>query len=179
MPKGKPTRKMRQQQLYSLIPTALLQQLAPEQQGQKLVAVYRLYQLSYTSPCLLGDPCPTCARHKECQAENRCNDCLRGRRDDCERQMPAKPAFWSTVRAALRLLENRLAIFIHQNTAIRLTDDAFAHLRDFSCVIDEEVIFQYLAERYIARIAVDKGWGQRKKGIEVGSEALRSRFHYR
>ena len=183
MPTGKPTKRMLRDQLYNLISQKRLQQLGLEQQTQqqpqKKVAVYRLYQLSWDSPCLLADPCPTCAKHKLCHAGDPCNRCLRGRFDDCERATPAKPAFWATVRTAMCLLNWRLATFIHQNTALRLTDDTLAHLRDFSCVIDEEVILEYLAERYIARVAVDKGWGQRRKGREVESEALRSRFHYR
>jgi len=169
-----------QQQLYNLIPADLLQKLVPEPGPQKLVAVYRINQLSWDSPCFLGNPCPTCAPHKECYAGNPCNGCLRGKRYDCDRQTPAKPAFWATIRAALRMIEWRLAIFIHHNTALRLTDDETAHLRDLSCVIDDEVILQYLAQRFLARIAVDKGWGQRKKGTEVPrSEATTHRFHYR
>ncbi len=183
MPTGKPTKRMQRDQLYSLISQKRLQQLGlgphPQQQPQKKVAVYRLYQLSWDSPCLLGSPCPTCAKHKLCHAGEPCSRCLRGRFDDCERATPAKPAFWATVRTAMCLLNWRLATFIHQNTALRLTDDATAHLRDLSSVIDEEVLLLYLAEELRARIAVDKGWGQRRKGKEVESEALRSRFHYR
>ena len=179
MPTGKPSKRMQRERLLGHIPLALLQQLAPEQQPQKLVAVYRMNQLSYDSPCLLGDPCPTCALHKECQAENRCDDCLRGRRRDCERQTPAKPAFWAKRRVALALLHCGLATFIHQHTAVRLTDDETAHLRDLSSVIDEEVVLQYLAQRFLARVAVDGGWGKRRKGKEVELDSLRSHFHYR
>jgi hypothetical protein len=170
---------MLRQRLYNLIPPDLLQQLMPEKQPQKKVAVYRKNQLTWDSPCFLGDPCPTCAQHKQCHAGDPCPGCLRGKIYDCDRATPARPAFWATIRTALCMLEWRLATFIHHNTALRLTDDDTAHLRDLSCVIDEEVILQYLAERFLARIAVDRGWGGRKKGKEVPrSEALRSRFHY-
>ena len=179
MPKGKPSKRMLEYRLNNPIPLAFLQQLAPEPQPQKKVAVYRKNQLSWDSPCFLGDPCPTCAQHKQCHAGNPCPRCLRGKIYDCERATPARPAFWATVRAALCMLEWRLATFIHHNTALRLTDDVTAHLRDLSCDIDEEVILQYLAEHLRARIAVDKGWGSRKEGKQVPrSEALRSRFHY-
>jgi hypothetical protein len=169
----------RQQQLHNLLPGPLLQQLAPEQQPRKIVPVYRLHQLSWDSPCLLGDPCPTCALHKECHAGNRCGDCLRGKRYDCERQTPARPAFWATIRAALHMLEWSLATFIHRNTALRLTDDEIAHLRDESCVIDEEVVLKYILRIYRARIAVDRGWGGRSKASKIPRKLVsRYRFHY-
>ena len=179
MPKGKPSKRMQQYRLNNPIPLDFLQRLAPEPQGQKKVAVYRKNQLSYDSPCLLGDPCPTCAPHKQCHAGNPCPRCLRGKIYDCERATPARPAFWATVRTALCMLEWRLATFVHHNTALRLTDDVTAHLRDLSCDIDEDVVLQYLAEHLRARIAVDKGWGGRKKGTEVPqSELTRHRFRY-
>lgn len=182
MPTGKPTKRMLRERMYGRIPLSVLQQLAPEQpqqQPSQKVAVYRKYQLSLDSPCLLGDACPTCAKHKLCHAGDPCNRCLRGRFEDCERATPARPAFWVRVRTALFMLNWGLAVFIHKNTAIRLTDDSTIHLRDISGEIDEDVILQYLARDRRARIAVDKGWGQRKKGREVESDALRSRFHYR
>jgi len=186
VPTGKPSKRMLRERLVGRIPLALLQQLAPEQQfqkeqqPQKKVAVYRMNQLTWDSPCFLADPCPTCAQHKQCHAGNPCDRCLRGKIYDCERATAARPAFWATVRAAMYMLEWRLATFIHRNTALRLTDDETAHLRDLSCVIDEEVILQYLAERFLARIAVDNGWGKRRTGPEIPlAELMRHRFHYR
>jgi hypothetical protein len=177
--KQAPTVRM-QLPMRNLIPLSLLRQMAPEPQPQKKVAVYRMNQLSWESPCFLGDPCSTCAPHRQCHAGNPCDRCLRGRFQDCERATPARPAFWATIRAAMYMLEWRLATFIHRNTALRLTDDETAHLRDLSCVIDEEVIVQYLAQRFLARIAVDKGWGKRRRGTEIPlAELMRHRFHYR
>lgn len=147
---------------------------------ERIVPVYRVNQFSWNSPCLLGDPCPTCALHRECYAGNPCSRCVRGKGYDCERQTPAEPAFKVTVAAAMRMLEFRIATFIHRSTALRLTDDKLAHLRDQSCVIDEEVILKYILHFYRARIAVDRGWGVRPKAAKVPRAlTLKHRFHYR
>ena len=180
MPTGKPSKRMQRERLLGRIPLALLQQLVPEQQPQKKVAVYRMNQLSWDSPCFLADPCPTCAQHKLCHAGEPCDRCLRGKIYDCERATPARPAFWATIRAAMYLLESGLATFVHRNTALRLTDDKTANLRDISSVVNEEVILQYLSQHFGTRIAVDNAWGARRTGPEVPlADLMRHRFHYR
>jgi len=180
VPTGKPSKRMQRERLLGRIPLALLQQLVPEQQPQKKVAVYRMNQLSWDSPCFLADPCPTCAQHKLCHAGEPCDRCIRGKIYDCERATPARPAFWATIRAAMYLLESGLATFVHRNTALRLTDDKTANLRDISSVVNEEVILQYLSQHFGTRIAVDGAWGTRRTGPEVPlADLMRHRFHYR
>jgi hypothetical protein len=124
----------------------------------QFIPVYRLHQPTLVSPCLLGNLCPTCTLHQKCIAGSYCYHCRRGKPFACERQTPAIPAFTVGVAEALRLVHNREATFIHQNTALQLTFARLTHLRDQSCKVDPEVIFQYAAGSRRARIAVDVGW---------------------
>ena len=126
--------------------------------SQILIAVYRMHQPTLVSPCLLGDPCATCKLHQRCVVGLSCYHCRRGRPFECERQTPARPAFIVDLNEALRLIHNREAVFIHRNTALQLTYPRPAHLRDLSCNVDPEVMFQYVSGWRRARVAVDLGW---------------------
>ena len=126
--------------------------------SQGLVPVYRMCQPISFSACLLGTLCPTCARHRRCVAGHACRDCRRGKPYECERERPAPPAFMVKVREAMRLVEERLASFVHKNTALRLNYPQITNLRDMSAKADERVIYLYVSGSYIARVAIDWGW---------------------
>ena len=126
--------------------------------SQDLVAVYRMCQPISISPCQLGTLCPTCARHRRCVSGYACRECRRGKPYQCEREQPAPPAFMVKVREAMRLVEERLASFVHQNTALRLNYPQITNLRDMSAKADEHVIYLYVSGSYVARVAIDLGW---------------------
>jgi hypothetical protein len=136
-----------------------------------LVPVYRRHQITKVSPCTLGDPCPTCAQHTVCFAGNPCKSCRRGRWHECERASPAQPAFFVKFADAVRLVKNRLAKFIHHNSALQLKYSRLAHLRDASCKVDEHVVFDYAVGVRYARAIIDFGWAPGQ--LEAVTEAFR------
>jgi hypothetical protein len=117
-----------------------------------------MHQPTLISPCVLGDPCPTCALHQRCQAGYACSACRRGKLYQCERESPARPAFTVRINRALQMVFDGTATFIHRNTALQLNYAEIAHLRDQSCRVDENVIFQYASGSRRARIAVNMAW---------------------
>jgi hypothetical protein len=123
----------------------------------QLVPVYRKYQPTWISPCMLGDPCPSCLYHQKCILGDPCTECRRGD-IDCVRKYPAEPAFTVTFRQAIRLLTYREAVFVHRKSAIQLTYSEVAHLRDVSCHVDAYVIHQYARGNRGFRLAVDIAW---------------------
>lgn len=125
----------------------------------QLVPVYRMHQSVFNSPCSLGDPCPTCAKHRLCQGGHYCSDCRRQKLYQCERATPAPPAFVVRVREAMRMVQHSMARFVLQNEALQLNYDQFVHLRDQSCRADEQVIFLYASRSSRARLAMDMAWG--------------------
>lgn len=125
---------------------------------QKLVPVYRMHQPTLTSPCLLGNPCPTCALHQRCQIGFACRACRLGKPYQCEREVPTPPAFTVRIHRALQMVFDGTASFIHRNTALQLNYAEIAHLRDQSCRVDQHVIFDYAAGSRRARLAVNFGW---------------------
>jgi hypothetical protein len=117
-----------------------------------------MHQPTLTSPCLLADPCPTCALHQQCRTGNACSACRRGKPYQCERESPAPPAFTVKLTRALEMVFDGSARFIHGNTALQLNYAEITHLRDLSCKVDEHVIFQYASGSRRARLAVDLAW---------------------
>jgi hypothetical protein len=135
--------------------------IAPK--GQKvpapLIAVYRMHQPTFISPCILGEPCHTCAMHAPCQMGHPCKGCRRGKSYECERAYPAPPAFAVRIAAALQLVRDGAAVFIHQNNALQLTFAKLIHLRDISCKVDGRIIYQYVINSRWVQLAVNLGWG--------------------
>lgn len=126
--------------------------------SEPLIAVYRMHQPTLVSPCIMGEPCRVCALHAPCQAGKPCKGCRRGKAYECERAYPTPPAFAVRVTAALQLVRDGVATFIHKNTALRLNFARLTHLRDLSCKVNGYVIWQYaIGSRYV-RIAVDLAW---------------------
>lgn len=127
--------------------------------SQDLISVYRMHQPTFVSPCILGTPCGICLLHAACQSGEPCEGCRTGIAYECERAYPAAPAFVVNIPAAIRLVKDGFAIFIHRNTALQLTLAQLTYIRDQSCSADEHVIWQYTIGSYRARIAIDLGWG--------------------
>jgi hypothetical protein len=50
------------------------------------------------------------------------------------------------------------AVFIHQNNALQLTFATLTYLRDVSCNVDGNAIWEYIAGSRRVRLAVDLGW---------------------
>jgi len=121
--------------------------------------VYRQHQATMFSPCSAGEQCETCAQHAACRAGKPCRPCRRGKRYECDRWIPAEPAFTLKIRDALTLVRHGLARFINRNTAVQLTYSRLTQLRDRSCKVDERLILEYVAGSRLARAAVDLGWG--------------------
>jgi hypothetical protein len=135
--------------------------------SQKLIAVYRMHQPTLISPCILGDPCRVCALHAPCHSGAPCKGCRRGKAYECERAYPANPAFALKIAAAVQLVRDGLARFIHRNTALQLNFARLTHLRDQSCRVDEHLVWQYSIGSRRARIVVDLGWGLRPTVTKV------------
>lgn len=123
-----------------------------------LVPVYRKHQPTFVSPCFLGEPCPTCAIHAPCLQGQPCKSCRRGKAYQCERAYPAPPAFVVRFRSALQLVRDGAAVFIHQNNALQLTYATLTYLRDVSCNVNGNAIWEYIAGSHRVRLAVDLGW---------------------
>lgn len=106
------------------------------------IPVYRMYQSSMVSPCLIGDPCSVCAAHVECRSGRQCQDCRRGK-TLCLRATPAEPAFTLTFTKAMIFVRHGLATFINGNKALRLTFSKISQLRDQSLKITEQLLIAY------------------------------------
>jgi len=72
---------------------------------------------------------------------------------------------------AVRLVKNRLAKFIHQNSALQLRYSRLMHLRDASLKVDERVVFDYAVGVRYARVIIDFGWAPGH--LEAVTEAFR------
>lgn len=149
--------------------------------SNELVPVYRMHQPSFVSPCILGNPCHTCAIHAYCLSDP-CKDCLQGKTVDCERAYPALPAFAVRIPSAIRLVRDGMAEFIHQNNALRLTFAKITYLRDTSCNINGTAIWEYVAGSNRVKAALYVGWrkniatitcvdGNTASDLEIESEA--------
>ena len=135
--------------------------------SQKLIAVYRMHQPTLVSPCILGDPCRICAFHASCHSGRPCKGCRRGKAYECERAYAADPAFVLKIAAAVQLVKDGLAKFIHRNTALQLNFARLTHLRDQSCRVDEHFVWEYAIGSRRARIAIDLGWGLRPQTTKI------------
>ena len=129
--------------------------------SEPLIPVYRMYQPSLSSPCIMGEPSRTCALHAYCQSGHPCKYCRRGKVFECERAYPTPPAFAVRFAGAVQLVRDGFATFIHQNSALRLTFEKPTHLRDISCKIEEYAMWHYAAGYRFAKVAVNLGWGKR------------------
>lgn len=125
--------------------------------SDELVRVYRMHQPTLVSPCILGEPCYTCAIHAYCLSDP-CRACLQGKTVVCERAYPALPAFLVRIRSAIQLVRNGEAVFIHQNNALQLTFAKLTYLRDTSCNINGTAIWEYVAGSDRVRAALYVGW---------------------
>lgn len=117
-----------------------------------------MHQPTLSSPCIMGEPCPTCALHAQCQSGYPCKSCRRGKVFECERAYPTPPAFVVRIAAALQFVRDGAAVFIHQNNALQLTFARLTYLRDTSCKINGTAIWEYVAGSQRVRIAVNLGW---------------------
>jgi hypothetical protein len=124
----------------------------------KHIGVYRMFQFTRSSPCLLGTPCPACARYTEKVLNQPDRYYYRGAQNICERAVPAPPAFFVTRQQALSLLFNGFALPIHDGWAVQLTFSVVTNLRDASSKADEHLVMAYLAGSYRARIAIEQAW---------------------
>ena len=77
---------------------------------------------------------------------------------ECERAYPTPPAFVVRIAAAVQLVRDGAAVFIHKNNALQLTFARLTYLRDTSCKINGTAIWEYVAGSRRVRIAVDLGW---------------------
>ena len=141
--------------------------------SNELVPVYRMHQPAFVSPCILGDPCPTCAVHAYCMS-NPCKDCLQGKTVGCERAYPAPPAFAVRIPSAIRLVRDGMAEFIHQNNALRLTFAKITYLRDTSCNINGTAIWEYAAGSERVKAALYVGWRNRVATLRCVDDASQS-----
>jgi hypothetical protein len=116
-----------------------------------------MHQPTFVSPCILGEPCHSCAVHAYCLSDP-CRDCRQGKTVQCERAYPAPPAFLVRIRSALQLVRNGEAVFIHQNNALQLTFAKLNYLRDTSCNINGTAIWEYAAGSDRVRAALYVGW---------------------
>jgi hypothetical protein len=123
-----------------------------------------MHQPTLFSPCILGDPCHTCAIHAYCLSDP-CKDCLQGKTVGCERAYPAPPAFAVPVPSAIRLVRDGLAQFIHQNNALQLTFAKITYLRDTSCNINGTAIWDYVAGSHRVKTALYVGWSKNVPNI--------------
>jgi hypothetical protein len=137
--------------------------------SEPLIPVYRKHQPPFVSPCILGEPCPTCAIHAYCQAGHPCKGCRRGRPYECERACPALPAFVVSHRSAIQLVLDGAAVFIHKGNALQLTIEKLAHLRGLTCKIEDVAMFEYAAGSGFIRTAVNMSWGYSIPVITVSS----------
>lgn len=134
---------------------------------QPLIPVYRMHQPILVSPCMLGNPCRVCAIHAHCHAGVPCKGCRRGKAYECERAYPTPPAFVVRIAAALQLVRDGVANFILRNSALQLNFAKLTHLRDVSCNVDGQVIWQYAIGSRCVRIAVNLGWGLPLATVEI------------
>ena len=134
-----------------------------------------MHQPAFVSPCILGDPCRTCAIHAYCLSDP-CKDCLQGKTVVCERAYPAPPAFAVRVASAISLVRDGMAEFIHQNNALRLTFAKITYLRDTSCNINGTAIWEYVAGSERVKAALYVGWRNRVATLRCIDDASQSGF---
>jgi hypothetical protein len=115
----------------------------------------------------MGEPCRVCALHAPCQSGQPCKGCRKGKAYECERAYPTAPAFVVKIAAALQLVHDGVANFIHRNSALQLNFARLTHLRDISCKVDGNVVWQYVIGVRCVQIAVDLGWGMRLASIKI------------
>ncbi len=127
--------------------------------SQPLIPVYRMHQPTLVSPCIMGEPCRVCAIHVPCYSGQPCKGCRKGKAYECERAYPTPPAFVVKIAAAIQLVRDGVAIFIHRNSALQLNFARLTHLRDVSCKVDGNVVWQYVLGVRCVQIAVNLGWG--------------------
>lgn len=137
--------------------------------SEPLIPVYRKHQPPFVSPCILGEPCPTCAAHAHCRGEHPCKGCRKGKAYECERASPALPAFVVRHRSAIQLVLDGAAVFIHKGNALQLTIEKLAHLRGLTCKIEDVAMFEYAAGSGFIRTAVNMSWGYSIPVITVSS----------
>lgn len=137
--------------------------------SEPLIPVYRKHQPPFVSPCIMGEPCPTCAAHAHCHGEHPCKGCRQGKSYECERASPALPAFVVRYRSAIQLVLDGAAVFIHKGNALQLTVEKLAHLRGLTCKIEDVAMFEYAAGSRFIRTAVNMSWGYRIPVIVVSS----------
>jgi hypothetical protein len=145
------------------------------------IAVYRMYQPTLYSPCLLGDPCFVCRQHASCRHEKACRDCKRGRAPECQRAKPTRPAFTVRFNQAMTLVVRGLAEFINRRTALRLTFSKVVHLRDRSLRVDERLLMDYAQGRAYAQAIIDDpaaGWSVQPPVARISRQALKKRVLY-
>jgi hypothetical protein len=135
-------------------------------------------QLAMQSGCLLGEPCPTCRRHLPCRTAKPCRDCRRKKTWECERAQPAPPAFTLRFDQALALVRQGLAVFIHRQSALRLTFSKVTQLRDRSLKVDERLLMDYAQGDKRARAIIEDptaGWAVKPPVVAVPSDDDRIR----
>lgn len=142
--------------------------------SQLLIPVYRMHQPILVSPCLLGDPCRICAIHAYCLAGHPCKGCRKGKAYECERAYPTPPAFVIKVTAAVQLVKDGVANFIHRNSALQLNFSRLTHLRDVSCKVNGYVIWQYVIGVRCVQIAVKLAWGKPLATVEISLAEVES-----
>ena len=130
----------------------LSRQLSQEQEKaaeferrEKLIPVYCFNQPTMVSPCMLGDPCETCAPHALCRKEPRiaCKACRKGRMPVCPKAKPAPPAFMVTRTKAISMIRLELASMVDMGRCLRLTFSKVATLRGASMAINEHFLMAY------------------------------------
>ncbi len=139
--------------------------------GEKLVPVYRRKQPTITSSCVLGTPCATCIKHAACRTGRFCSDCRRGLSWECERAMPAEPAFYLKPLQAITLVRHEMARFVNQNSGIQLLFSRIENLRGESCTVDEHLILLYIEHIERVRLAIEGGWSAAPASIEKSGES--------
>jgi len=78
---------------------------------------------------------------------------------ECERAYPSPPAFLIKIPAALQLVRDGAATFVHRSSALRLTYARLTHLRDISSNVNGGIMWQYTVGTRRIRIAIDLAWG--------------------
>jgi hypothetical protein len=140
------------------------------------IGVYRMNQLTMQSGCMLGDLCATCRLHASCRTAKPCRDCRRKKTWECERARPTPPAFTVRFHQALALVRQGLAVFIHRQSALRLTFLKLTQLRDRSLKVDEQLLMDYAQGDRRARAIIEDpsaGWAVQPPVVEVSGNAAR------
>lgn len=117
----------------------------------------------------MGEPCRVCALHVHCYSGHPCKGCRKGKAYECERAYPTQPAFVVKITAAVQLVRDGVANFIHRNTALQLNFAQLTHLRDLSCNVNGQVVWQYVIGVRRVKIAVNLGWGMRPATVTISA----------